>query len=208
MEDIIAELEAKEITKKAACEALGFLTPAGNPQYKKLETAIEEFKVRKAADKRIRAKKRTEAFTDREISDMISMYLAGQSLASLSEHFYRSIAVIKYRLELAGALLRRTSSPDTTEMDSRTKPEHCEYENPILLPEKCVVESHNIGDMVWSTRYAQLAKVVKEVQPGVYRIFMSSEGQRKYAYQPTEELGSLKHLQDLGVQFKLVSNEY
>ena len=62
--------------------------------------------------------------------------------------------------------------------------------------------------MVWSARYAQLAKIIKEVEPGVYRVFMSNEGQRFYAYQPTEELGGLSHLTKLGVQFKLVTNEY
>lgn len=208
MEDIIAKLEAKEITKKAACEALGFLTPAGNPQYKKLDTAIADYKIRKKADKTIRAKKRREAFSDKEVADMITMYLAGESLSGLSEHFYRSVNVIKNRLELAGGLLRRTSSPDMTEFNSVSPPEHVEYDNPILLPEQCIVEKHEEGDMVWSARYAQLAKIVKEVRPGVYRIFMSNDAQRQYAYQPIEELGSLKHLQKLGVQFKLVTNDY
>lgn len=207
MEDIISQLENKEITKKAACEALGFTTPAGNPQYKKLDTAIEEFKVRQKVDKKLRKQKRREAFTDREVADMVQMYLAGDSLASLSDHFYRSVTVIRNMLDYKGALLRRTQNPDTSEMDGINH-EHVEYDNPIMLPEKCIVEKHEEGDIVWSTKYAQLAKVVKEYQPGVYRIFMSNEGQRKYAYQPIEELGSLKHLQDLGVKFSLVTNDY
>lgn len=208
MEDIIAELEAKEITKKAACEALGFTTPAGNPQYKKLDQAIADFKVRKKADKKVRAEKRRTAFSDREVADMVSMYLSGESLSGLSEHFYRSVQVIKNRLENAGALLRRTSSPDMTQFDAHSLSTHNEYENPQALPIQSIVESHSEGDMVWSSRYAQLAKVIAEIQPGVYRIFMSNESQRQYAYQPTEELGSLSHLQKLGVKFKLVENEY
>lgn len=206
MEDIIAELEEKSITKKAACEALGFTTPAGNPQYKKLEQAIADFKVRKRADKTARKQKRREAFTDKELASIITDYLKGSSLASLSDFYFRSVGVIKNRLTMAGALLRRSYSPDMTEYNAESKSTHNEYNNPQALPEKCIVTSHKIGAMVWSSRYSQLAKIVSEYQPGVYRIFMSDEAVRQYAYQPTEELGSLQHLQDLGVEFKLVTN--
>lgn len=208
MEDIIAELEAKQVTKKAACEALGFVTAAGNPQYKKLDEAITRHKIQVKADKTIRKQKRREAFTDREVADMVSMYLAGESLTGLSEHFFRSVGVIRNRLEGIGGLLRRTSSPDMTEFNAVNPPQHNEYNNPIMLPDKCIVDKHVVGSMVWSARYSQLAKVVAEVQPGVYRIFMSNEQQRQYAYQPVEELGSLKHLEDIGVKFKLVENDY
>ncbi len=194
IEDVIKALEAKPpgMTKKEACEALGLLTPAGNPQYAKLTKTLEEHKIRAAAEKKVRAKKRREAFSDSELKQVITDYLAGASMSELSESYYRSVGSIKSRLDYCGALLRGSG----------------DYDNPEPLPEQCVVDSHKEGDMVWSAKYGQLARVVKEYTPGVYRIFMSSPSCRQYAYQESFELGALKHLETLGVKFNLVTNDY
>ena len=135
VEDIIKALEEKTITKKVACEELGLTTPAGNPQYKKLTEYLESYATRKKVDKKLRAKKRKEAFSDREVAEMITMYLRGDSFTDLSEHFYRSVQVIKNRLEGVGALLRRTVAPDMTEYSCSNPPEFVQYENPLLLPD-------------------------------------------------------------------------
>lgn len=203
IEEVIELLESKDITKKEACEHLGLLTAGGNPQYKKLTESIDRHKAKQKASAKLRKRKRSEAFTDAELANIVGEYLAGESLAQLSETYFRSVNLIKQRLERAGALLRRPHVPKTdpwVDVD--------EYTNPVELPEQCVKESFSEGEHVWSTRYGQVVKVVKEYKPGIYRVFMSNDAMRQYAYQDVSDLGSLQHLLDLGVKFKLVSNDF
>lgn len=202
IEEVIELLESKDITKKEACEHLGYITAGGNPQYKKLTEGLERHKAKAKASSSLRKKKRTEAFTDAELANIVGEYLAGESLSHLSETYFRSVHVIKSRLENAGALLRR---PHVSKLDPWVDVD--EYTNPVRLPEACIRFSFAEGEYVWSTRYGQVVKVIKEYQPGVYRIFMSNESVRQYAYQDVADLGSLEHLFALGVNFKLVTND-
>ena len=50
-------------------------------------------------------------------------------------------------------------------------------------------------------RYDSLARIDGEFKKGVYRVFLLSEKQNQFAYQPAEELASLEHLEKLGVRF-------
>jgi hypothetical protein len=168
-------------TKKRACEILGI---AYNT--KRLDNLIVEFQQKQVVEKDLRARKRKEALHGSELAEMITRYLQGDSLEDLSSTFFRSTGNIKYYLNKHGAMLRHHGRVDPL--------------NPPLLPDECVVDSHDPGSYAWSARYNTICKIDKEYQPGVYRIVAYSDGLREYAYQSVEELGSIQHLFDLGVR--------
>ena len=182
MDKVIAYLETDKATKKAACEMLGI---AYNT--KRLGTLIEEYQEGIERDKRLRAKKRKEPVTRAEAVSLITDYLSGDSLAELSENYYRSTAIIKYHLEKHGALLRTN--------------ERVNELNPPLLPDECVADSFENGEYVWVAKYASIG-VIKSKFKNAYRVKVINESMNQYCYQPAEELGSLKHLVELGVDVK------
>jgi hypothetical protein len=166
-------------TKKGACEILGV------SNNKTMETIITEYKEGKERDRQMRAKKRKTAVSKEELAMMITDYLQGASLEELSATYYRSKDYIKAKLEKAGALLRQNEKIDPL--------------NPPMLPDQCMAEEFEIGEHVWSARYGCIARVDKLFKPEVYRIIALGENTREYAYQHVSELGSLRHLKDLGV---------
>ena len=80
----------KPITKKDACQILGM---AYNTT--RLGTIIEEFKKRQSKDAERRAEKRGKPVTDDERVYIISEYLAGETVDSISKSTYRSPTFIK-----------------------------------------------------------------------------------------------------------------
>ena len=62
-------------------------------------------------------------------------------------------------------------------------------------------DEFKVGVKVYSMRYDSLARIDGEFKKGVYRVFLLSEKQNQFAYQPAEELASLEHLEKLGVRF-------
>jgi len=169
-------------TKKGACDILGVKS---NPV---MERLINEYIEGKARDKRLRAEKRKIAITDSEVVDWITSYLNGCTLGDLSNTYYRSIDVIKERIERHGALLRQQEKIDLL--------------NPPLLPDLCVAESFKVGQYVWSAKYACIAQVMRVVSPDAYRIQVLGNGRQESSYQPSWELGDLTHLEKLGVKLE------
>lgn len=168
-------------TKKAACEMVGI---AYNT--KRLDNLIKEWLYKKEYSKTMRAKKRKEAVTEVEVAGMITDYLAGCSLSQLSDTYYRSINMIRYHLDKHGAMLRVQKVIDPL--------------NPPLLPEECVSDSFSEGEYVWSAKYNCVAKVMGFYKNAYRIVTMGGEEHRFQAYQPSYELGKLKHLFDLGVK--------
>lgn len=167
-------------TKKAACEALGI-----RYNTKRLETLIDAYSQRKQAAKKLRARKRKEALAGAELAQMISMYLQGYSLKEVADSYYRSTGNIKYYLEKHSANLRANVTDQL---------------NPQLLPDACMCDSHEINDYVWSAKYNCVAQVIGEYK-GAYRIQVLSDGIQQQAYQECADLGSIKHLEALGIDF-------
>ena len=165
-------------TKKRACQILEI---AYNP--KRLDKLIREFTQKEEASKKIRAKKRRQAVTKEEVAMWVQSYLNGESLDAMSDQYHRSAAVIKHHLEKHGAMLKQKK---------------VDRLNPQALPDQCVQEEFDPGELVWSAAYNCVAEVVKEFQ-GVYRIQVMANGIQEFSYQPAYELGSLRHLKELGV---------
>lgn len=168
-------------TKKAACEALGI-----KYNTTRLTKLLDEYEQGVARDKRLREKKRKEAVSKTELVELITDYLSGESFDALSSTYYRSPALIKYHIEKAGALLRNISTDEL---------------NPPMLPDQCVAEDFEIGEYVWSAKYNSVAKVCAKFK-GAWRIKVINEHMNQYSYQPSWELGSLRHLTELGVNVK------
>jgi len=188
MLDKVIELLAQEkpITKKAACEML-------NITYNTVRLAkiLEEYTTKKARDKDMRKKMRSKPIDVGTASIIVSSYLSGSSLASISEDTYRSTGVIKNVLKKYNVPIRNAA---------------VDYFNPIFLDDDAISEDYGIGDLVYSARYDMPGTInsVKDTDKYglVYGIWFHGES-RFHAYQPYYELADLRKVQkDLNISMK------
>lgn len=175
----------KPITKKDACQILGM---AYNTT--RLGTIIEEFKKKQSRDAERRAEKRGKPVTDDERIYIISEYLSGEPVDSISKSTYRSPAFVKSVLEANAVPIRVPGSS---------------YFNPELIPEGAMRDRFKVGEVVYSARYDSTARIDFErenhpVHGWVYGIWLLSDKWLQSAYQPASELASLEHLRLLGVR--------
>lgn len=175
---------AKPITKKDACQILGM---AYNTT--RLGTIIEQFKTKQKRTAERKAQLRGKPVTPDEVQFIISEYLEGEPIDSISKSTYRSAGIIKGVLEKYHVPIRVAGHS---------------YFDPQLLPEGAMRERFQVGEIVYSARYDSTAKIeaeVKHPQYGyAYRIWLRSERWLQSAYQPACELASLEHLRELGVK--------
>lgn len=174
-------------TKKRACEILGVTNN------KTMERLIDEYLTRKQTDREMRRKVRRQPILTKDVVSWITDYLQGDTFEELSDRYYRSAAIIKDRIEAAGALLRVNEKIDPL--------------NPPMLPEQCVADDFEIGQIVWSAKYG-CAVEVRGRYKDAYRILVATPGKQESAYQAAYELGSLKHLEDMGVNIGILVKYY
>lgn len=175
----------KPITKKDACQILGM---AYNTT--RLGTIIEQFKDRQAKTARRKAELRGKPVTQDEVVYIISEYLNGEPIDSISKMTYRSAGIIKRVLEDNHVPIR--------------VPGHS-YFDPQMIPEGAVRERFKVGEIVYSARYDSTARIEMEQKDSrhggwIYRIWLLSEKWLQSAYQPAYELASLEHLREIGVK--------
>jgi len=181
LERVIEYLETKGATKKTACNMLNI---AYNTT--RLDKLLESYKNKKEHDAKRRAEKRGKPATNEEVSYIISEYLAGAPVDSISKSIYRGTSFIKSVLEKY-AVPERNSSPD--------------YFHPKLIPEEASRDKFTIGEVVYSARYDTIAVIETEMVQNdinVYRVYLRGDW-RRHAYQPAHELASLEKLRTLGV---------
>ena len=178
IEHVIKMLEptdgTKAWTKKECCQYLNITYNTT-----RLGTLIEKYKEKKAADAARRAEKRGKPATEGEISYTIQSYLEGATIDSISSSLYRSASFIRGILDKFAVHIRQSDHS---------------YFIPNLVPEDAMRDRFSIGEVVYSMRYDSLAKVKSEWKPGVYHLYLMSEKQQQFCYQPAEELASLEHL--------------
>lgn len=178
LEHVIKMLEpaegTKPWTKKECCQYLNITYNTT-----RLGTLIEKYKEKKAADAARRAEKRGKPATDGEISYTIQAYLEGATIDSISSSLYRSASFIRGILDKHSVPIRQSAHS---------------YFHPNLVPEGAMRDRFSVGDVVYSMRYDSLAKIKSEWKPGVYHMYLMSEKQQQFCYQPAEELASLEHL--------------
>lgn len=188
--------EKKSITKKEACSLLKI---AYNTT--RLGRIIDEYNERKAYVERQKAKKRGKKASPAEISQVIEQYLSGENYANIAKGLFRSSAFVK-------AIIERIGVPQ--------RPANKEAKEDIL-PDSCVAESFEPGDIVYSSKYHAAAKIIKEVGEDekhlgkIYQIYVmeSIDASDSFfphimhggfnAFQPAYELGSLQHLKEYGI---------
>jgi hypothetical protein len=183
MERVIEALESeKPITKTAACAMLNI---AYNTS--RLDKLITTYKEKKELDSQRRKAKRGKPVTMDEIGYMVSEYLEGATIDSISKGIYRGADFVKRVLEENHVTLRK--APHS-------------YFKPELIPDGAVRDRFAIGEKVYSVRYDSLAIIKAESihKDGmVYRVWLDSENTQEFAYQPAWELASLQHLRDKGI---------
>lgn len=174
----------KPITKKDACAMLGM---AYNTT--RLGTIIEQFKDRQAKSARRRAELRGKPATREDMVFIISEYLAGETVDSISKMTYRSPAFIKKLLEDNAVPIRVAGHS---------------YFDPQLVPEGAVRERFKVGEVVYSARYDSTARIeAEQAHPKygfIYRVWLLSDKWLQAAWQEAYELASLEHLRELGVR--------
>lgn len=173
-------------TKKDACAILGI-----SYNTKRLQRIIDGYHDRLEFEKKQKAKRRGKPVDNYEAVSIIEAYLITGSMEAAAKQHWRSTSIIKQTLLKHGALLKAAKS---------------DYFNPMLLPDESMAEDFAKGDLVWSARYNNVAEVDKVYGNNVYRIWVLGTNCR-YAMQPVEELGSLKHLEKLGVNITRIIQE-
>lgn len=184
IERVISLLECeKPITKKDACAILNI---AYNTT--RLQQIIDKHKDKLAREAKFRAEKRGKPVTKDELQYIIQEYLNGSTIDAISASTYRGPTLIKQVLEKHAVPVR-----------ARTQ----DYFKPELIPEEAMRDRFEVGEIVYSARYDSTAKIKSEMfQNGkwIYRIWLLADKWNQSAYQPAEELASLKHLVELGVK--------
>lgn len=175
----------KPITKKDACQILGM---AYNTT--RLGTIIEQFKNKQKRTAERKAQLRGKPVTQDEVQFIISEYLEGEPIDSISKSTYRSAGIIKGVLEKYSVPIRVAGHS---------------YFDPQLIPEGAVRERFRVGEIVYSARYDSTARIEMEQKDSrhggwIYRIWLLSERWLQSAYQPAYELASLEHLREIGVK--------
>ena len=141
----------KAITKREACSIL-------NISYNttRLDKIIEDYHEQKQYRSRRVSQNRGRPARPDEIQDIVKEYLSGENISNISKGLYRSPSFVKSILEKIGVPQR------PTKIEGRKQ----EY----YLPEQCVSEDFEEGEVVWSATHHAPAvvdkKLTKEHQEG------------------------------------------
>ena len=149
IEHVIKLLEDKQpITKKAACEIL-------NISYNttRLTKIIDEYRENKAYEASRREKNRGKPAEPHELNTVIELYLMGEPISDISKRLFRSAQFVSAIIERIGVPLRPTG-------DDRYRK--------TQLPEQCIRDSFEVGEIVWSAKYHAPAKIMAVLNPKFY----------------------------------------
>ena len=198
------------ITKKEACSIL-------NISYNttRLKTIIEEFVEQKEYRDRRKAANRGKPATKSEITSIVDSFINGTPISDISRFMYRSPGFIKNIVERVGVPRKRS------------KEERGGGHLASFLPDECVAETFEEGEVVWSAFYDQAAMIQKEEVAIDYEKKYGSKCYNIYVFEMVEwnpdmlvsgwigerlggfhssqlayDLGSLKHLEAYGVNLQ------
>lgn len=207
IEHVISLLEQeKPITKKEACAIL-------NISYNttRLNNIIEEHKSDKEYRQKRRAEKRGRPIEDSEVRYIAEAYLEGTPVSDIAKRIFRSASLVKSTIERVGIPNR----PVGAEKDSTS-----------YVPEQCVAEEFEPGEVAWSAKYHKPCEI-KERLPNTYNdkygtncykvwireevehkdnieYFLASNSGGWNAFVPSYDLGKLSHLKQYGVNLSSI----
>ena len=162
--------QTKPITKREACSIL-------NISYNttRLDKIIQDFHEQREYRSRRVSENRGRPARPDEIQDIVKEYLSGENVSNIAKGLYRSAAFVKNILERIGVPQR------PTKIEGRKQ----EY----YLPEQCVADDFEKGEIVWSaTHHApavidkKLSKDYQESRPGIQTVdYLSKYGCECYS---------------------------
>lgn len=117
------------ITKKEAC---GILNIAYNTA--RLQRIIDDFQETQEYREKRKSQNRGKAATRQEVADTITGFLSGEPISAIAAGLYRSSGFIKSIIDKVGVPQKDEGRYD-------------------YLPEECVAESFEAGEIVWSAKY-------------------------------------------------------
>lgn len=190
------------ITKKEACQIL-------NISYNttRLQKIIDEYNERQQYVEKQKAKRRGKPASDVEIQQAVEDYLNGDNYANIAKRLFRSAGFVK-------AIIDRVGVPQRPVGDAGGSRD--------FLPDACISEEFQPGEIVWSAKYHRPAKVIREVSSTgdhlgkVYSIYILEHVDDPgpwfghvtkggyFAYQPAYDLGKLSHLKEFGVNLEKI----
>jgi len=145
---VIGLLEAeKPITKKEACSIL-------NISYNttRLGNIIDQHKEDLIRTMKMKAKLRGTPATDGDIKFVVQGYLQGDNVSNIAKRIYRSPAFVKAIIERIGVPMKLPESDHKAIREA-------------MLPDQCMSESFEEGEIVWAIRKNYPAKVIREITP-------------------------------------------
>jgi len=136
--------QTKAITKREACSIL-------NISYNttRLDKIIEDYHEQKEYRSRRVSQNRGRPARPDEVQDIVKEYLSGENVSNIAKGLYRSPAFVKSILEKIGVPQR------PTKVEGRKQ----EY----YLPEQCVADNFDEGEIVWSATHHAPAVIDKKL---------------------------------------------
>ena len=180
IERVIQLLEAQQpITKKAACEILNI---AYNTT--RLTKILDDYKERKAYESSRREKNRGKPAETHEITSIVEQYLSGDPISEIAKRLFRPPVFVSNIIERIGLPTRPVGD--------------LKYEK-SLLPEKCVSDSFEVGEIAWSAKYHAICKIMYELTPEytakspglITRDYLTEFGSRCYSIYVNEPIEDL-----------------
>ena len=185
------------ITKKEACSIL-------NISYNttRLANIIDEYYERLDYKNKRKAENKGKSAREDEIKRVVEDYLDGDSIMEIASHIFRSPSFVK-------GIIDRVGVPQRASVEQMKK-------GTPVLPEACIAEEFEVGEVVWCPQYNAAAEVVKEHKETYYEntyecrayqvyVIKTSEFDQVfgfYADQLAYDLGRLRHLEQYGIDVK------
>lgn len=205
IQHVVSLLEADNpITKKEACDIL-------NIRYNttRLQKIIDDWRDTMEFREKRRTMNKGKPASEDEVKTVAQMYIEGFNVSSIAQSIYRSPSFVKNIIERVGIPMKLAA----TDYEGIRK---------AMLPEQCVAESFEKGEIVWAIRKNYPAKIVKEQTNINYEdrygckcyliytiectdlsdtFFPYLEYAGRYSVQLAYDLGSLRHLEQYGIKF-------
>lgn len=196
----------KPITKKAACDLLNITYNTT-----RLQKIIDEFIEKEEFTARRKAENRGKRASKAEITDVIRDYLQAEPISQIAKGLYRSSGFVKGIIDRVGVPQRATGD---------------DKYNVSLLPDQCIAEDFDVGEIVWAAKYHAPAIVLRWISDEKYKRDYGSECYQISVIEPVDssesyfkhiesggfnafalayDLGSLKHLEEYGIDLKNIS---
>ena len=136
--------QTKPITKREACSILNI-----SHNTTRLDKIIQDYHEQKEYRSRRVSQNRGRPARPDEIQDIVKEYLSGENVSNIAKGLYRSPAFVKSLLEKIGVPQR------PTKVEGRKQ----EY----YLPEQCVADDFEKGEIVWSATHHAPAVIDKKL---------------------------------------------